>query len=159
DDPAVLRAMRDYFSESSRLTLLINKLEEERSKHPDNRVAVEQLVDIYASQKHLPEAARVLDAARSAVGSDPDLLYYIAHLYERVDQKPTTEQILEQVVQLDPRHAAANNDLGYTWADEGKNLSRAEQMIRTALHDEPDNEAFLDSLGWVLYKRGQFKEA
>src|SRR5262249_55641188 len=62
-------------------------------------------------------------------------------------------------VSIDPRHASANNDLGYTWADAGKNLERAEQMIRLAIQQEPDNESFLDSLGWVLYKRGEFAAA
>jgi tetratricopeptide (TPR) repeat protein len=159
DNAEVLMAMRSFYSASNRTPRLVERLEEERSTHPDNRVAVEQLVDIYVSQKRLPEATRVLDSARAAVDSDPDLLYYISHLYERVEQKQTTEQILQQVVGIDPRHAAANNDLGYTWADEGKNLERAEQMIRVAIQQEPDNESFLDSLGWVLYKRGEFESA
>src|SRR5207253_10726443 len=111
------------------------------------------------AQKRLPDASRVLDAARSAVGNDPDLLYYLAHLYERVEQKQTCERMLEQVLQIDPRHAAANNDLGYMWSDEGRELDKAERMIRIALAEEPDNESFLDSLGWVLYKRGKFAEA
>src|SRR5207248_11655112 len=69
------------------------------------------------------------------------------------------EQLLEQVVQLDPHNAPANNDLGYTWADGGKNLARAEEMIRLAVDAEPDNQSFLESLGWVLYKRAKFAEA
>ena len=32
-------------------------------------------------------------------------------------------------------------------------------MIRRAVIAEPENSAYLDSLGWVLYKRGQFEEA
>ena len=34
-----------------------------------------------------------------------------------------------------------------------KNLDQAEKLIRLAVKDEPDNESFLDSLGWVQYKR------
>ena len=60
---------------------------------------------------------------------------------------------------MDPRHAAASNDLGYTWADEGKNLDGAERLVRVAVDAEPDNQSFLDSLGWVLYKRSKFSEA
>jgi Tfp pilus assembly protein PilF len=63
------------------------------------------------------------------------------------------------VLRLDPRHGPAGNDLGYTWADAGRNLQRAEELIRMALEQEPDNAAFLDSMGWVLYKRGRFEEA
>ncbi|HEY2588398.1 MAG TPA: hypothetical protein VGI81_21840, partial [Tepidisphaeraceae bacterium] len=63
------------------------------------------------------------------------------------------------VLRLDPAFAGANNDLAYTWAEQGKNLSEAEQMVRKALTAEPDNPSFLDSMGWVLYKRGRFGEA
>ena len=117
------------------------------------------LVDEYIAVKHFPEAIRVLDASRTAMGNDPDLLYWISSQYVSVDQPQTSEDILAKVIALDPRHAAANNDLGYSWADQGKNLDRAESIIRLAVEEEPDNESFLDSLGWVLYKRTKFGEA
>ncbi|HWP40882.1 MAG TPA: tetratricopeptide repeat protein, partial [Tepidisphaeraceae bacterium] len=41
----------------------------------------------------------------------------------------------------------------------GRNLDRAEALIRVAVQAEPDNPSYLDSLGWVLYKRGRFAEA
>ncbi len=155
----ILAALYKFYSDAHRLEEYIGKLEEERKTHPDNREAVEQLVMIYHSQNRLPEALRVLDAAKEAVATDPDLLYYIAHVYGRIDQKQTEEQLLQEVIRLDPRNAPASNDLGYGWADEGKNLSQAENLIRVAVEAEPDNQSFLDSLGWVLYKRSKFAEA
>jgi tetratricopeptide (TPR) repeat protein len=159
DDPTVLSALHRYYAESRRLEEFISKLEEVRKKHPENREAVEQLVMIYHEQKRLPEALRVLDSAREAAGDDPELLYYLAHVYGRIDQKQVQEQMLARVVEIDPSHPGASNDLGYGWADEGKNLARAEELIRVAVGAEPDNQSYLDSLGWVLYKRGKFAEA
>ena len=49
--------------------------------------------------------------------------------------------------------------MGYLWAEQGKNLERAEKMIRKALKAEPDNPAYLDSLGWVLFKLDRIEEA
>jgi len=155
----VLVANLRFYQSTRRLEEYIAMLEEERRAHPDNREAAEQLVEIYYEQKRLPEALRVLDAARQAVANDPDLLYYIAHRYGGIDQKETEEKLLQEVVRLDPRNAPASNDLGYGWADEGKNLPRAEELIRVAVQAEPDNQSFLDSLGWVLYKRSKFAEA
>src|SRR5205085_8098749 len=77
DNPEVLANLREFYSAADQLGKLIQLLEDERSKHADNRVAVEQLVDIYIAQKRMTDASRVLDAARSAVGNDPDLLYYL----------------------------------------------------------------------------------
>lgn len=159
DDLEVLSALHQLYAQTGRLDQYIDRLEQERAQHPDNRNAVELLVEIYAAQGRKSDAVRVLDAMRSAVAGDPDLLYYVANLYNRIGQQQTTEDILQQVLDLDPTHAPANNDLGYFWTDQGKNLVKAEAMIRRAVEAEPDNQSFLDSLGWVLYKRGRFEEA
>jgi tetratricopeptide (TPR) repeat protein len=156
---AVLRAMEQFYRHHAKLEDFITKLEAERTRNPENREAAEVLVSIYAEQKRLPEAMKVLDSARAAVAKDPDLLYYVAHLYERIQQKQVTEELLENIVTMDPRHAAASNDLGYSWADEGKNLDRAEALVRVAVEEEPDNQSYLDSMAWVEYKRGKFVEA
>jgi Tfp pilus assembly protein PilF len=70
-----------------------------------------------------------------------------------------SERLLLEVLKLDPSYAGANNDLGYTWAEQGKNLTQAEMLVRKALQAEPENLSFLDTMGWVLYKRGRFDEA
>jgi Tfp pilus assembly protein PilF len=87
------------------------------------------------------------------------LLYVLSEGYSELGQKQTAEDVLQQVISMKPGHPGACNDLGFEWADQGKNLVRAEAMIRVAVAAEPDNGSFLDSLGWVLYKRGKFDEA
>ena len=58
-----------------------------------------------------------------------------------------------------PRDAAASNDLGYLLAEQGRAFGRAERLIRVAVEAEPDNHAYRDSLGWILFRRGHFEEA
>ncbi|MBY0586564.1 tetratricopeptide repeat protein [bacterium] len=55
--------------------------------------------------------------------------------------------------------ATLHNDLGYTWAEHDKNLDQAEVMIRKALEAKPDEPAYLDSLGWVLFKLERYEQA
>ncbi len=69
------------------------------------------------------------------------------------------EAELEILFAKNPDDVGVNNDLGYLYADQGKNLEKAEGMIRKALSEDPDNNAYLDSLGWVLFKRGKVQEA
>lgn len=69
------------------------------------------------------------------------------------------ESELEKAFREDPDDAGLNNDLGYLYAEHGKNLEQAEAMIRKALKKEPENGSYLDSLGWVLYKQGKVQEA
>ena len=155
----VLRAMQSFYLRHGAASDLITKLEAERTKNPRNRAVVEMLISIYADQKRPAEAKRVLEAAQVAVANDPDLLYYVALLYQRIEQKQMTEQILLRVLQIDPANAPANNDLGYTWADEGRNLAKAEVLVKRAVEAEPDNQSYLDSMAWVEYKLGKFSEA
>jgi tetratricopeptide (TPR) repeat protein len=58
-----------------------------------------------------------------------------------------------------PDEANVMNALGYTLADRKRQLPRAERLIRAALEQRPDNAAYLDSLGWVLFRRGKTQQA
>src|SRR5205814_627029 len=68
--------------------------------------------------------------------------------------------LLRKSITLDPANSAeACNYLGYMWADHNMNLDEAELMIRRALESEPNNASYLDSLGWVEFRKGQFDRA
>ncbi|MBT4867554.1 MAG: tetratricopeptide repeat protein [Planctomycetaceae bacterium] len=85
--------------------------------------------------------------------------FSLSNIYVQQGDFPKGEAILEKILEEDPEDPSVNNDLGYLWADRGKNLERAEKMIRIAIKAEPENAAYLDSMGWVLFKLGKFKEA
>jgi tetratricopeptide (TPR) repeat protein len=82
-----------------------------------------------------------------------------------------SEEQLKLILEADPNDATACNDLGYHWAVQGKNLEEAERLVRKALEldrqqrrtqdeeIESENAAYLDSLAWVLFRRGQFDAA
>jgi len=68
--------------------------------------------------------------------------------------------LLRKSIALDPENSAETcNYLGYMWADHNMNLEEAETMIRRALQSEPNNASYLDSLGWVEFRKGQFDRA
>jgi len=69
------------------------------------------------------------------------------------------EEWLEQVLDEFPEDLGALNDLGYLWADQGKNLDLALKMTRRAVTGSPDNAAYRDSLGWTLYRLDRIPEA
>lgn len=72
---------------------------------------------------------------------------------------PAAIEWIEQVLDEYPEDIGALNDLGYLWADQNMHLHRAHAMIQKAVLAEPDNAAYRDSLGWVLYRLGKVKEA
>ena len=83
----------------------------------------------------------------------------ISVIYINMGDYPKGEAELEILLERLPDDAGVNNDLGYLYAEQGKNLEKAEAMIRKAVQGDPENHAYLDSLGWVLFKRGKLKEA
>jgi tetratricopeptide (TPR) repeat protein len=77
-----------------------------------------------------------------------------AALYEKA------ADLLRKSIALDPANSAeACNYLGYMWADHNMNLDEAETMIKRALESEPNNASYLDSLGWVEFRKGKFDQA
>jgi tetratricopeptide (TPR) repeat protein len=65
----------------------------------------------------------------------------------------------EKALALKPDFAPALNFLGYSWADQGVRLAEARDLIEKAVAADPDNSAYLDSLGWVLFRLGKAAEA
>jgi tetratricopeptide (TPR) repeat protein len=160
DDAEILRSVYAFFSRNAKTDTLIAALERNVRDHPGNLAAVGALVELYQEKGRPPaDGVGLLDAASTALADDPDHLDQLAHLYVRAGLQPASEVVLARVLEIEPSHPPASNDLGYTWTERGENLARAEALIRQAVDAEPQNSSFLDSLGWVLYKRGNFPEA
>jgi len=79
--------------------------------------------------------------------------------FERVGRLVEAEKYLRKCLEMSPDFGEALNYLGYMWADKGTNLTEARVMIEKALKQEPKNGAFLDSLGWVIFRQGHPAEA
>jgi tetratricopeptide (TPR) repeat protein len=78
---------------------------------------------------------------------------------ERKGDYSEAVKYLQKALELDPNFADAANHLGYMWAERGENLERAEKLIAIAVKAEPKNEAYLDSMAWVLFKLGKPRDA
>jgi tetratricopeptide (TPR) repeat protein len=78
---------------------------------------------------------------------------------ERAGDEEKAASLFRKAIDLDPNNHNAYNYLGYMWADKGVHLDESMQLIQKALKLEPDNGAYLDSLGWVLYRMGRYEEA
>lgn len=105
-----------------------------------------------------------------AAGEIKQARYTYAAIHTLRNEHEKSEALLMKILADDPNDPGANNDLGYQWADRNHNLTEAERMIRKAVEvdrlqrrddpeGEPDNAAYLDSLGWVLYRLEKLDEA
>lgn len=68
--------------------------------------------------------------------------------------------LFRKSIAVDPSNAAdAYNYLSYMWADHNMHLEEAEQMIKLALQANPNNGAYIDTLGWLEFRQGKFDQA
>ena len=133
---------------------------EQRQNFPE---LSEQLYGLEADllvQSGLTETA--IQALNQGLAARPDstaLLYTRAMLYEQVDQLPAMERDLRAIIAADPNNTTALNALGYTLANRTQRYDEALQLISRALELQPNEPAILDSMGWVLYRMGNYDEA
>jgi tetratricopeptide (TPR) repeat protein len=101
----------------------------------------------------------LLAAALDQHPQHPSLLYDRAVLLEKAGKVKDSVSVLNKLLDERGDDPTLLNALGYTLADHGMELSRAESLIRKSLTIMPDNPAILDSMGWVRFKRGDAKGA
>jgi tetratricopeptide (TPR) repeat protein len=139
----------------------------EAGKFGDSALVWEDLLDILAKDKELKESAKE-DFA-------DEIRYRLSGVYVDLKQIDKATKHLETLLAKEKDNPTYNNDLGFIWADNDMNLEQAEKLIRRALdedrklrrkatpdlkpEEDKDNAAYLDSLGWVLFKRKKYKEA
>lgn len=106
-------------------------------------------------------ALSVFDEAVRAMPGEASLLYARALLHERTGRYDAAISDLRRVHGMRPDSAEAQNALGYLLADRGPPdaLAEARELIASAITQEPENPAIIDSMGWVLYRLGDLVAA
>ncbi|HPP67305.1 MAG TPA: tetratricopeptide repeat protein, partial [bacterium] len=72
--------------------------------------------------------------------------------YDKLNKKEETEDCMRKAIKMDETNHLALNYLGYFMLIENKNTDEALSLIQKAVRLDPDNGAYLDSLGWAYYK-------
>jgi tetratricopeptide (TPR) repeat protein len=98
-----------------------------------------------------------------SAAEDPDMLrdalLNLSLVHDDMDNDDGMVAVLERLYQALPEDPVVQNALGYSLVDLDRQLDRAELLIQEALQLEPNNPAFLDSLGWLYFRRGQAVDA
>ena len=136
--------------------LLDEHAAKERSDSLDVEFAKAALLDDVGKSQ---EAIAVLQLALERYPDHPGVRYQIALIQDKAGMTRESIRSFESLLKDRPEDASLLNALGYSLADRNQKLPRAETMIRKALLASPDNPAFLDSLGWVRYRRGDIPGA
>ncbi|MFA6472960.1 MAG: tetratricopeptide repeat protein, partial [Candidatus Latescibacterota bacterium] len=126
---------------------------------PDNPSYTLSLTQAYnAAGKYDKSEAELLERLKN----DPENTRYLMQLgivYDALKNFPKAEDSLLRVIKKEAGNALALNNLAYMYMENGKNLSKAMDMAKKAASLDPDNGAFLDTLGWGYYHKKNYSEA
>jgi tetratricopeptide (TPR) repeat protein len=114
---------------------------------------------LYQSEKRYAEAEPVWTEAVGRFPGVGGLGLDLAFCREQLGDLDGSESAVRDVLKHEPQNPSALNFLGYLLADHNRKLEEAQALIERAVEADPDNGAFLDSLGWVYYRLGRFQEA
>jgi tetratricopeptide (TPR) repeat protein len=132
----------------------------QRSAHPDQAESLYNLeAELLTQAGHGNEAMAVYKEALSAFPESNSLLYARSMLAEQLGDLALMESDLRNIIAREPENATALNALGYTLANRTERYGEAYDLITRALALQPDEPAILDSMGWVLYRKGRYEEA
>jgi len=130
---------------------------------PEDRDVYVRLGIIYTRAKRWSDAAQSLDKAEqlSAKADDKAYVNFLrGDFYQRQKMFDQAEGEFRKVLAVtpptDPQAAATLNYLGYMNADRGVKLEESLSYIKQALTLDPNNGAYLDSLGWAYFKLGKY---
>jgi tetratricopeptide (TPR) repeat protein len=125
---------------------------------PNFVAACDLLVQSYLATNKVPQAITELQA-QLAKAPNAQALLTLALLYERTGNFPQARDVYEKLLAINPNFVLVLNNLAYLYTEHLNNLDKAYELARKARDVQPQDPAVADTLGWVLYKRGDYQQA
>ncbi|MGD2116066.1 MAG: tetratricopeptide repeat protein, partial [Acidobacteriota bacterium] len=125
----------------------------------DGRSVLLQAVEGLHRAGHFEETIAPLERFVAANGDSVPGRFLLGAARERAGRRPAAEEVFEALIEDEPDFHPALNYLGYMWIEEGRNLEDGIHLVRRAVRLDPDNGAYMDSLGWGYYQLGRYEQA
>lgn len=141
-----------------------NRLSRLAQSGPDAETALLLLAAVQQALDNGQAAAsslRAFYARRMRAGYFPDEGFYLwlAGLLEARKATADAERLLLEATAVHPSSPEVKNFLAYMWAEQGVRLAEADRLSSETLQADPDNAAYLDTKGWILFKSGRVFDA
>jgi len=114
---------------------------------------------IYVQKKEYEKAKIYFEKALNLDFNNSKVYAALGYVYYKLNNFNEAIKVLKKAIEIDEKNATAHNSLGYIYADKNLQLEEAIRECEIALKISPDYPAYLDSLGWAYYKKGDIKKA
>lgn len=169
-NPAYLDAYIQYMfreQETSNLTQGVSVLTQIGQRAPDDPQLFVYIGLMNSYAKLFPASISAFEKAEQLAEASPEkenvltpmFYFWFGSACERDGKLEKAEQMFRKCIDLDPEHAEAYNYIAYMWAEKGQKLKEALELSKKSLELAPDSAAFIDTLGWIYFMQGEYKQA
>jgi tetratricopeptide (TPR) repeat protein len=113
----------------------------------------------YTRLERTSDAIRVLEHARSIDPRDVNAMIQLALVYDGLKDHEETDRLYQEALTIEPDNHLVQNNYSYSLAERGVRLDVALELATKAVQAQPDNQSYLDTLGWVYFRLGRYAEA
>ena len=124
---------------------------------PNNKFLMLEIANYYKKQNNYKKVSKLYKKIITYHGPTHKILYLYAISLDKIGKWNESEILLLNLLKTNPKDGNTLNYLSYSLALRNKNLDMAVNFIKQALYLEPNNAFYLDTLGWVEYKRRNFE--
>jgi len=151
------------YQEVNQPQFALEKIESLLVTHPNNLNIWLAKGDILRNELKYEESAQAYTAAIETIKEKRaehwPAFYSRAIAYERAGQWDRAEADFLEALRLQPDQPDVLNYLGYSWLIQNRHLSQAKSMIQKAMMARPRDAHIIDSMGWALYRLGDYDKA
>lgn len=137
----------------------VKVVEDLRRKFPKDVGVLADVAEFYQRAKRFSDAETVLKTARDVEPRNVRVLFQLGATLERQKKSEAADAVFREALGIEPESAPVLNYLGYMNADRGFKLDEAVTFIEKAVNLDPENGAYLDSLGWALFRLDRVDQA
>jgi tetratricopeptide (TPR) repeat protein len=163
-------------SENSELAYYIGLTLTQLGEYDESLIYLEQVVNSHSSFLHIYQSRMILGYIYSVTGrfklaefefkklielgmESIQIFASLGYIYFGQNMVEESIEMLKKALEFDPNYANALNSLGFIYAEADLDYEEALKYCKRAVRQKPDNPAYLDSLGWALFKNGDLEEA
>ena len=151
------------YDEMDRSDETIAALLELEKEYPDSREVLNSIAEFYRMHERYAEAipaySKVIDNIEKETARDWLIYYTRGIVFDQEKRWDEAEQDFKKALEIRPEQPMVLNYLAYSWVDRGLNYVEAKKMLERAVEQRPNDGYIVDSLGWALYKMGDYEEA
>lgn len=163
----------EFFPDDFTVNLILGLSLAQLDKHADAKPYLKKTVELnpnditslssYAyTLSQLKENESAVNYLKQALAINPDdvnLLGTLGLIYDAMEKWTECDSVYERALQIDSRNALVNNNYAYSLSERGERLRDALTMVEISIAADPDNTSYLDTIGWVYFKLGNYREA